>query len=83
MTVNSSIFSYTNPVSQPSHINSADGSQLHINHIGSVFTSNLSLPATFHVPKLSINIIYVGQLCDLKLNVIFSSSGYQVQNPQT
>ena len=32
---------------------------------------------------MTINLISVGQLCDLGLNVVFSSSGCYVQDPQT
>ena len=78
-----SIFLDKTPVSHSSLINTADGSSLHINHTGSVSTSNLSLPTTFHVPKLTINLISVGQLCDVGLQVIFFSSYCHVQDTQT
>lgn len=56
--------------------------QLHASLIGTVVTSNLSLPATFDILKLTINIISIGQLCDLRLNIIFSSSGCHFQDPR-
>ena len=56
---------------------------MHATHIGPVSTSNLSITSTFHIPKLVINLISVGQLCDLGLTVIFSSSGCHVQDPRT
>lgn len=78
MTDDPSIFLDKTHVSHLSLINTINGSSLHVNHIGSVSTLNLSLPVTFHLPKLTINLIYVGQLCDLGLNIIFSSSSCYV-----
>lgn len=83
MTTDSSIFSFKKHVPYTYPINIVDGFQLHVNHIWSASISNLSLPATSHVPKLIMNLIFVGQLCDLGLNVIFFSSGCQVQDTQT
>ena len=54
-----------------------------VNHIGYVFVSNLSLSNTFLIPKLTLNLLSVGQLCELGLNVIFTSSGCRVQDPKT
>lgn len=76
------IFTSKRHVSHTSSINTTDGSQLHVNLTETVATPNLSLPATFHILKLIINLIYVGQLCDLGLNVIFFSSGCHVHDLQ-
>lgn len=79
MTSDPTIFMSKNPTPHLSFINTADGSQLHVNHTGSFSISNLSLPATSYIPKLIINLIYIGQLCDLGLNDICYSSGCHVQ----
>lgn len=75
MTSDSTIFISKNSTSHTSLIKTVDGSQLHVTYIGLVFTFNLSLPSTFHIHKLTNNLIYVGQLCDIGLNVVFSSFG--------
>jgi len=56
---------------------------MNITHTGHVSTSNLTLPDTYYIPNLTLNLIYVGQLCEQGLNVYFSPSGVQVQDPQT
>lgn len=78
MTADLSILLDKNHVLHSSPIITADGSQLHVNYIGLMSTSNLSLPATFHVPNLIINLIFVGQIYNLGLNVIFSFFGCHV-----
>ncbi|XP_010270824.1 PREDICTED: uncharacterized protein LOC104607033 [Nelumbo nucifera] len=50
---------------------------------GTISTPRLSLPNTFLVPQLSLNLISVGQLCELGLEIHFSSRGRTVQDPQT
>ena len=64
-------------------IHTANNTPMSITHVGHASTSHLSLPETYCVPSLAFNLISVGQLCDLGLNVLFSSSGCQVQDPQT
>ncbi|KAL5716108.1 hypothetical protein ACHQM5_017839 [Ranunculus cassubicifolius] len=83
MIPDATIFSSKSPASHTSSINTADGSQLHVKQVGQISTSTVSLPNTFHVPKLTINLVSVGQLCELGLTVIFSSSGCQVQDLET
>ena len=43
-------------------------------NIGSVSTSNLSIPGVFNVPNLSYNLFYVGQLAELGYRIIFDYS---------
>ncbi|GKV34335.1 hypothetical protein SLEP1_g42712 [Rubroshorea leprosula] len=50
-------------------IYSADGSPMNVSHIGNVSTKSLTLPNALLVPKLSYNLLSVGQLCDLGLEV--------------
>ena len=54
-------------------IHSTDGNHMCISHIGSVNTTTINLSNTYHVPNLTFNLAFVGQLCDLRLTVIFSS----------
>ncbi|GKV22590.1 hypothetical protein SLEP1_g32448 [Rubroshorea leprosula] len=64
-------------------IYSADGSPMNVSHIGNVSTKSLTLPNALLVPKLSYNLLSVGQLCDLGLEVTFSTHGCRVQDPRT
>ena len=38
----------------------------------------LSLSDTLHIPKLSINLLYVGQLCELGVDLLFTNHGVDV-----
>jgi len=64
-------------------IHTADGSLRHVSHTSSVSQSNLNLPNTYLIPKLNLNLIFVGQLCDLGYEITFSSSKCHVQDPRT
>ena len=44
------------------------------NNIGSVFTSNLSIPGVFNVLDLSYNLFYMEQLVKLSYRIIFDYS---------
>jgi len=61
----------------------ADNSGLNITHTGDISTVNLSAPDAFFVPKLALNLLSMGQLCELSLEVCFSNNGCHVQDPQT
>ena len=83
MTTDLSIFSSKTLATHIPNIHPVDGSHMHVSHVGQVSTSNVSLPDIYHIPTLTLNLISVGQLCELVLNVIFSGSGFQVQDPKT
>ena len=51
-------------------------------NIGSVLTSNLSVPRVFNVPDLSYNLFFVGQLAELGYCIIFDYSRCIVQDPR-
>ncbi|GKV11339.1 hypothetical protein SLEP1_g22603 [Rubroshorea leprosula] len=82
MTSNSKIFSTLTPNTTTPAIHTIDGSQMQVSQYGQVSTSTLTLPNTFLIPKLTFNLIYVGQLCELGLELIFSTNGCHVQDPQ-
>ncbi|XP_062116485.1 uncharacterized protein LOC133830512 [Humulus lupulus] len=42
----------------------ADGTFMPLLGVGYVVSPHLSLPNIYHIPKLSLNLVYVGQLCD-------------------
>ncbi|KAL5762227.1 hypothetical protein ACOSP7_018491 [Xanthoceras sorbifolium] len=64
-------------------IYTADGSSMNVQTVGHISTNNLSLSNAYFIPQLTLNLLSVGQLCDLGLDVLFSSSGCRVQDPQT
>ena len=83
MTHHSSLFSKLQPASHPLNIRTANGSIMFGHNIGSVLTSNLSIPGVFNVPDLSYNLFSVGQLAEFGYRIIFDYSGCIVQNPST
>ena len=83
MTTDINLLSSKTPVSSLTPIHTINGTQMTITHTGHVTTPNLSLPETYHILNLTLNLISVGQLCEKELIVIFSSSGVQVQDSQT
>uniref|UniRef100_A0A2N9HBC0 Integrase catalytic domain-containing protein n=1 Tax=Fagus sylvatica TaxID=28930 RepID=A0A2N9HBC0_FAGSY len=64
-------------------ITTVDGSAMTVSHVGSISTPNLSISDVFCVPKLHLNLLSVGQLTELGLNLFFSSRGCLVQDSQT
>ena len=80
MTSDSTIFSHKNALSPNPAIYTADGSQMPVSHIGSVCTSNLSVGDNYLIPKLCLNLLSIGQLCELGLELKFSNKGVDVQD---
>ena len=83
MTSDSSTLINTTHASDVPSIHTANDSVLHVSHIGSISTPNLSILNSYFVPKLSLNLLSVGQLCDLRYTVHFFSSSCTVQDPRT
>jgi hypothetical protein len=83
MTSDSTIFSHKIALSPNPAIYTVDGSHTPISHIGSISTSNLFVSDIYLVPKLSLNLFSVGQLCELGLELKFSNKGVDVQDSQT
>ncbi|KAF7137487.1 hypothetical protein RHSIM_Rhsim07G0087400 [Rhododendron simsii] len=75
MTSDPTIFSSISSTSHTPSIHTADGLHMPVTHIGHASTSHISLPDTYLIPALTLNLISVGQLCELGLTMIFSSSG--------
>ena len=70
-----SLFSELKPAPHPLNIHTANGSTMSGHNIGSVLTSNFSVPGVFNVPDLSYNLFFVGQLAELGYRIIFYYSG--------
>ena len=74
----------------PSHISTslhtiytANGSPMHVSYLGNVSTPALSVSNVYHIPKLTHNLLSVGQLTELGFSLTFSSTGVVVQDSQT
>ena len=74
MTPHSSLFSELKPAPHPFNIRTANDSTMFGHNIGSISTSNLSVPEVFNVPDLSYNLFSVGQLAKLGYRIIFDYS---------
>ena len=83
MTPHSSLFSELQPAPHPLNIRIANSSTMSSHNIGSVSTSNLSVPKVFNGPDLFYNLFSVGQLAELGYHIIFDYSGCIVQDPRT
>ena len=83
MTPHSSLFSELQPAPHPLNIRIANSSTMSGHNIGSVLTSNLSVPKVFNGPDLFYNLFSVGQLAELGYRIIFDYSGWIVQDPRT
>ena len=75
MTPHSSLFFDLKLAPHPLNIRTANGFIMSGHNIGSVATSNLSIPRVFNVPDLSYNLFSVGQLAELGYRIIFDYSG--------
>lgn len=72
MTSDSTLFSSKRPDSHAPTIHTANGSHMNVSHIGHIFTSTLSFPHTYLISKLTLNLLSVGQLRELGLDLHFS-----------
>ena len=64
-------------------IYTANGSPMHISHLGNVSTPSLSVSNVYQIPKLTHNLLSVGQLTELGFSLTFSSTGVVVQDSHT
>ena len=64
-------------------IYTANGSPMHISHLGNVSTPSLFVSNVYQIPKLTHNLLSVGQLTELGFSLTFSSTGVVVQDSQT
>ena len=64
-------------------IYTANGSPMHVSHLGNVSTLALSVSNVYQIPKLTRNLLSVGQLTKLGFSLTFSSTSVVVQDSQT
>ena len=53
-------------------IYTANGSPIHVSHLGNVSTPAISVSNVYHIPKLTHNLLSVGQLTELGFSLTFS-----------
>ena len=82
ITPNESQFSDKAPLEHPITIYIANGTPMPVSHKGTISSPCLSLSDTFHIPKLSLNFLSIGQLCELGIDLLFTNHGVDVQDPQ-
>ena len=83
MTPHSSLFSDLKHTPHSLNILTENGSTMSDHNIGSISTSNLSVPRVFNVPNLSYNLFSMGQLAELGYRIIFDYSWCIVQDLRT
>ena len=83
VTPHSSLFSDLKPIPHPLNIRTTNGFTMFGHNIGTVATSNLSVPRVFNVPHLSYNLFSVRQLAELGYCIIFDYSGCVMRDLRT
>ena len=63
-------------------IYTANGSSIHVYHLGNVSTPALSVSNVYQIPKITHNLLSVGQLTELDFSLTFSSTGVVVKDSQ-
>ena len=81
MTPDESQFFDKAPLEHPIIIYTVDETPMHVSHKGTIFSPYLSLSDTFHISKLSLNLLSIGQLCELGIDLLFTTHGMDVQDP--
>ncbi|XP_031256344.1 uncharacterized protein LOC116114338 [Pistacia vera] len=61
----------------------ADGTPMPLVGVSSIVTQNISLLNVYHIAKLTMNLVSIGQLCVTGYLVLFSSSSCHVQDLQS
>ena len=83
ITPHSSLFFELKLAPHSLNIRTTDGSTMSVHNIGSVSTSNLSIPRVFNVSDLSYNLFSVGQLVEFGYRIIFNYFRCTVQDLRT
>jgi hypothetical protein len=78
MSLDPQLFSFVIPTTHAPLIQTANGLHISASHTSSVSTPTLSLSDTYLIPNLTLNLIFVGQLCELGYDLWFGSSGCHV-----
>jgi hypothetical protein len=71
------------PVTDPTSIQTADGTHCYITHWAPLYTTNFSVPDISFVPQLSMNLLSVGQIADHNCFIGFDDSSCFIQDRQS
>ena len=63
-------------------IYTANGSPMHVSHLGNVSTLALFISNVYQIPKITHNLLSIEQLTELGFSLTFSSTGVVVQDSQ-
>ena len=74
-------FSDKEALEHPITIYTADGTPMPISYKRTISSPCLSLNNNFHIPKLSLNLLSVSQLCELCVDLLFTNHSVNVQDP--
>ena len=83
MTTHAPHFSQKTPLAPSPIIYTADSSHISVSHIGTVSFPDLTIPDTYLILKLFLNLLSIGQLCEPNLDLHFSNCGVDVHDPLT
>ena len=83
MTSYESQFSDKAPLAHPISIYTADETPMPVSRKGKIYSPSLSLSVTFHIPQLSLNLLSVGQLYELGVDILFTNHGVDEQDLRT
>ncbi|GAV85907.1 hypothetical protein CFOL_v3_29341 [Cephalotus follicularis] len=83
MTSDSQLFTSKPIVHHGPTIHTANGSSMHVTYTGTVKTQSFSIPDTYLVPQLSLNLLSIGELCDNGYDLFFSRHGCVIKDSQT
>ncbi|GAV85978.1 zf-CCHC domain-containing protein/gag_pre-integrs domain-containing protein [Cephalotus follicularis] len=75
--------SSSTPYSGPLKICTTDGTKLPINVVGNINLCSISFKDVFFVPRLSTNLLSIGQIVEHDYLVLFSPTGYIIQDLTT
>ena len=71
------------PVKDSASVQTADGTSYSVTHQGSLSSSKFSVPKISLVPRMSMNLMSVGQLADMNYFIIFYAISCYVQDRQS
>lgn len=83
MSLSSSFFVFMSQSPSPTSVRTADCTHKSSAGDGSICLPHLFLSNVYCVPKLSMNLVFVSQLCNSSYYVSFYSTSCEVQDPQS
>ena len=78
MAPNESQFFDKASLAHPISIYTANGISMLVSHKRTISSPSLSLSDTFHISQLSLNLLSVSQLYELRVDILFTNHGVDV-----